>query len=260
MQKLDWHLNCSWMSQFLTFKDLNALSLASKELGESANAARMLKVNEWEETSNEGERVWIEHYKRNYPKIINPASLYLKCLRYRHICADHFREIVMKDPRLTARQKKELVTLESPSKLFYWFVVDVLPQRPLKINFSLNLLKNALTLPYGQEIIRRTILGRVFLFFNARGNIVLSNEEGLLGVVTRDDHLWPTGKWSEAHSEFLNSLCMSTPAKIITEYSRTCPFCGMDVAAPCSHSMRCMMNYARWSSGMSVGIVELLSK
>jgi hypothetical protein len=254
------------MSNFLTFKDLNALSLASKDLGSFANPARMLKVKEWESSSNEGENVWIEHYKQNYPRIINPASLYLKCLRYRHICADHFREIVLEDPRLTARQQLSLTTIDlqvQPSKLFYWFVVELLPRRPLKINFSLELLQKALRLPYGQEIIRKTTVSRqrVFLFLNKRGNIVISNDEGLLGVVTTDAHLWTTRLWNESFSVFLSVLCAARPELIITAFSSTCPFCGIDVSLPCSHTMRCMENYARWvSGGCLLNNVEILSK
>ena len=126
LQTLEWHLNCSWMSQFLTFHDLNALSLTNRKVALSANGARMLKIEKWELNSNEGEREWIAHYKTNYPQIINPASLYLKCLRYRHICSNHFCNIVKQDPRLTSRQKNILLALPldtQPCKLFYWFVV-----------------------------------------------------------------------------------------------------------------------------------------
>ena len=264
LQHIDWHLNCSWMSKFLTFKDLNALSLTSNELGSFANGARMLKVKEWEKTSSKGENVWIEHYKENFPRIINPASLYLKCIRYRRICSDHFRDIVLQDPRLTIRQKRSLTTMslqEQPSKLFYWFVVDLLPKRPVKINFSLELLKKTLRLPYGQEIIRRTSVGRLFIFLNDLGNIVISNDEGLLGVVTTDSHLWTTGLWNEHFGSFLNTLAVTRPELIITAFSSICPFCGIDVSIPCSHSMRCMENYSAWVGGIfSLDRVEIISK
>lgn len=253
LQEIDWHLNCSWMSQLLTFQDLNALSLTNKQLSSFANGARMLKVREWVTNSNEGERVWIEHYKQNYPTIINPASRYLKCLRYRHICADHFRNIVRCDPRLTERQQNELASLPldtQPSKLFYWFVVELLPRRPLRINFSLELLQRTLKLPYGQEIIRNTNIGKLFLFLNKRGDIVISNDDGLLAVVTKDSHLWFTGLWTEKVSSFFILLCSCRPEVIVTAYSSKCPFCGHEVYRSCSHSMWCMKNYARWAGGL----------
>jgi len=249
---IDRYLNITWMSELLLFNDLNALSLTSKTLSSFSNEARMLKVKKWTETSNEGEKVWIKHYKENFPKIINPASLYLKCLRYRHISKEHFRDIVRRDPRLTRRQQFELLQLPldtQPCPLFYWFVVDLLPQRPLKINFSLDLLRDVLQLPYGQEIIRNTSLGRVFVCLNNRRDIVISNDDALLGIVTKDNHLWMTGLWNEQHSTFLNKICSMSPEVIITMFSRTCPFCGMDISQECSHTMTCMSNYAQWVGG-----------
>lgn len=263
LNNIDWHLNCNWMSQFLTFQDLNALSLTGKHTASFANGARMLKVKKWERTANEGEKVWISHYKQNFPSIKNPASLYLKCLRYRHICSDHFRDIVLRDPRLTEKQQAELVSLSldvQPSKLFYWFVVDLLPIRPLRINFSLSLLKKALHLPFGQKIIRKTSLGNVFVFINKRGHIVISNNEGLLAVVTDDRHLWMTRLWDENYSVFLNVLCCDSPERIITSYSSYCPFCGLDVCSPCAHTTRCLKNYARWSAGLLDYCEEITSK
>ena len=41
---LDWHLNCSWMSEFLTFGDLNRLSLTSKEMGSFAMAEDVIEL------------------------------------------------------------------------------------------------------------------------------------------------------------------------------------------------------------------------
>jgi len=263
LKNSDWHFNCSWMSQFLTFKDLNALSLTGKRTASFSNGARMLKVNQWKNTSNEGENVWIEHYKKNYPEIINPGSLYLKCLRYRHICADHFRTIVLRDPRLTHTQRVELEGMslhKQPNKLFYWFVVDLLPRRPLRINFSLVMLRKALSLPYGRNIIRRTILGKMFIFLNNRGDIVISNDEGLLAVVTEDSHLWRTALWDTTFSVFLSVLCTGRPDSIITEYSSICPFCGLDVSIPCAHSINCSLSYARWSVGLFDYRKELTTK
>lgn len=266
ISRLDWHLNCNWMSELLTFSDLNALSLTNKDTALFANGARMLKVKKWEETSNEGEKVWIEYYKNNYPTICNPASLYLKCLRYRHICVEHFRDVVLKDPRLTTKQKNQLLveTLSlKPSKLFYWFVVNILPQRPLKINFSLELLRNTLNLPFGNKVIRRSSVGSIWLFTNKENHIVLSNEEGLIGVITEDAHLWPTAKWGASISKFFSSVCLTTPEQIITGYSSICPFCGLDVCNPCAHSMKCMKNYTSWvvdSSGLDNRLVEYKTK
>jgi len=251
------------MSQLMTFKDLNALSLTNKCTASFANGARMLKVKKWKNTANEGESVWIEHYKEKFPVITNPASLYLKCLRYRHICSDHFREIVLRDPRLTKRQQIELISIsldDKPSKLFYWFVVDLLPIRPLRINFSLSLLKKALYLPFGQKIIRNTSVGKMFVFINKRGHIVISNDEGLLGVVTEDDHLWTTGLWDHRFSSFLNLLCCDSPERIITSYSSACPFCGLDVCNHCAHTMICLKSYARWSAGLLDYYEEIESK
>ena len=260
---IDWNLNCNWMSRFLTFQDLNALSLTCKNTASFANGARMLKVKKWNLTGNEGERVWIEHYQKHYPRIINPGSLYLKCLRYRHICADHFRTIVLRDPRLTSRQRDELVEMSlisQPTKLFYWFVVDLLPRRPLKINFSLIMLRKALLLPHGNRIIRRTRFGNMFVFLNKRGDIVISNDTGLLAVVTEDSHLWMTALWDSNLSVFLNALCTGRADSIITTYSWTCPFCGLDVRIPCAHSMSCSLNYSRWSVGLFDYCKEISTK
>ena len=222
----------------------------------------MLRVKKWAATSNEGETIWINYYKKQFPIKTNPASLYLKCLRYRHVCPNHFRTIVAQDPRLTRRQKTELTTMSlhsQPSKLFYWFVVELLTIRPVKINFSLTLLQKTLQLPHGHEIIRRTILGTMFLFLNDCGNIVVSNSTGLLGVITEDGHLWKTRLWSKHHSEFLNSLCCSRPEIILTSFSSICPFCGIDVSIPCSHGMQCMENYVRWVGNESYDL-SILSK
>ena len=255
------------MSKFLTFGELNRLSLTSKDMDSFANAARMLKVKRWKETANKGENVWIDHYIKYYPRIINPATLYLKCLRYRHICSDHFRDIVVQDPRLTVKQKniliRESVFATLPSKLFYWFVVDILPQRPLKINFSLELLKDTLSLPFGNCVIRRSNVGNVWLFRNKEGNIIISNDDGLLAVITEDRHLWPTRLWNEARGHFFCGVCVTTAERIITEYSSICPFCGVDVCHSCAHSMRCMMSYAHWAidrQGLCSPLVEWQTK
>ena len=253
LDKLDWNFNCDWMSQLLSFEELNALSLTSKTASSCANGARMLKIKEWKNTANEGELVWIQHYEKNYPRIINPASLYLKCLRYRHICSNHFRDIVTRDPRLTYRQKSELIDMSlktQPSKLFYWFVVDLLPRRPMRCNFSLSLLKKALHLPYGQEIIRKTSFGTIYVFLNNDNNIVISNDNGLLGVITEDNHLWMTPLWDCHCSRFVSMICSITPELILTGFSSTCPFCGVDVLFNCSHTMKCMENYAKWVGGI----------
>ena len=263
LQNFDWHLNCNWMSQYLTFKDLNALSLTNKRIASFANGARMLKVNKWKNNANEGELVWIGHYKQNYPKIINSASLYLKCLRYRHICSNHFRNIVLRDPRLTERQQSELVeiTLDNqPSRLFYWFVVELLPRRPLRINFSLTLLKKALKLPFGQKVIRKTKFGELFMFLNKRGHIVISNDDGLIAVVTEDSHVWFTSLWDEKFAVFFSVLCSDKPERLITSYSSFCPFCGLNVCVPYAHKMSCQINYARWTAGSYDFNLEITSK
>ena len=250
LNTLDWYLNCSWMSNYLSFADLNALSLTSKEVGAAADGARMVKVQKWSATACQGERVWIDHYKDHFPIIINPGSLYLKCLRYRHICLEHFREIVTHDPRLTDRQRSELIQQElatTPSKLFYWFVVNVLPNRPLKIHFSVELLRKTLELPYGQEVIRRTAMGPLHLFLNNRDEIVISNiRKWLVCVITKDSYLWPTQLWTNSFQEWFPKLCSETPQELLTNHSSSCPFCGYSIFNSCAHTMECMKSYVDW--------------
>jgi len=127
----------------------------------------------------------------------------------------------------------------------------------LKINFSIDLLQRALNLPYGQKVIRKTIVGKLFIFLNKRQDIVISNDEGLIAVATQDKHLWFTALWNDRFASFLNVLCSVKAEEIITSYSSFCPFCGVDVVHACSHTMLCMMNYAQWAGGIRVNTSRL---
>ena len=253
------YLTSHWMASLLTFQDLRSVALVCTALASTATLAMREKVRRLsiENSFSERERECIQSIRDGSVRGYTPA---LYSLQLRFLRTSEYHMIIQRDPRLSKASKLRLhdEDLRSPSVLYYWFAFECLPYTPLRVHFSTSMCRKSLALPYGLTC----LCDNVHMCNNKRGHIQFElrvNTAGVggaeaepharvCGVLTERDELWPTALWNASIAVCFHEHCLLEPFPMVSAGRPHCPFCGLSIALPASHSMECMMRYACWST------------
>ena len=244
---MDEYMFANAASEFLSFKELNAMALVSTHCNTLSMRAKINKVKEWGGEATTNERVWISDYTGTGKWSASPMHASVRSLRYRHLFPERFLNYVYNDLRLTQLQKKILHTTclnwqtssDEDRSLFEQYACDTLfriprPRKRLRVDN----LRDSL-----QPKFARLRISDASVHASA-GNIVVRREGGVAGVIDTDDRVWTTKRWTAALCSKLSETSQLNPCALLCNHSKQCPFCGVDVSHPYAHGLECMKSYA----------------
>ena len=247
LDSFDEYFATNWFARFFDVRDLRTLTLVSKSVQTVADAAIKRRVRAVCVPHREVEEEWLCRFAASTVRCRVPvAHTGLRSLQLRYFRRREYHALVQRDPRLSRVQKRALhaVVFDAPYELFYWFVLELLPIDPVRLNFPVLLFRKSLALPYGRTYLRRDVYAEL----DERTHVRIMINGALAGVVTNRSEVWTTSLWTEEVGDRLAWMCTRSSMSILTEGRSHCPFCGLQVSDPSSHTFACMQNYSRWES------------